>query len=122
MTSNTENKDLKINRDVFHYKMSDNFIAFEYDNESCWIERYYMDEDNVKLFYVLLKDAIVKMKKKGIKKFLQTVDLNTWDGDLKTNKAWKLLSISTYGTVDIMCNIDDAALCIAKGFKYDKTI
>ena len=106
------------NRNVYQYpsSFSDSMISFEYENDACWIDKYYIDEDNIKMFFVLLKDSIEKMKKSGYKKFLQLVSNDDWEIFLSKDDIWKIEKEHSDRTKTIMCDINDAPRGIARGF------
>lgn len=109
---------MNITKNIFQYpcKFSDNFISLEYDGDTCWIDRYYVDDDNIKMFFVLLNESIENMKNKGITKFTQTVPNEDWDSFLSVNKKWNIISKNNDNTIEIYCDINDAAESIAQGF------
>ncbi len=106
---------------TFSDKITDNYIVIEKDKNICWIDKYYVDGDNGKLFVVLIKESLNTMKKEGCDTFVQHVDENYWNSFLKSNKKWKILNNSDNhdfenGIVHICCNINDAAECVISGF------
>ena len=104
-------------RFIFNDKITENYIVIVKENNECWMEKYYLDSENVKLFVATIKEAFDKIKKEGCDKFIQYVDKCEWDGFLKTNKKWSILNDEN-GIMLICCNIDDAVECIVRGFGF----
>ena len=100
---------------TFSDKLTDNYVVMEINKNICWIDKYYVDSENGKLFVVLIKEALNNMKNQKCDTFVQYVDENEWNIFLKNNKKWKFLN-NENGIVYISCNIDDAAECIIYGF------
>lgn len=107
-----------LNKDIYEYAMSDNMVEIDYDDTVCMINRYYIDEDDIKMFFVLLKESLMKMKKKGIQKFVQIVSSEEWDAMLSLNKSWNIENYMN-NDVYISCDIDNAPECIAIGLGLD---
>jgi len=105
---------------VFCDKISDNFITFRKNNEDVWIDRYYVDQENGKLFVMLLKDSFQKMKDKGCKIYKQYVSADEWESFLKNISGWEvLLHHDNDNVILIACTIDDAPTCIVNGLLID---
>jgi hypothetical protein len=100
---------------TFSDKITDNYVVIKMDRNICWMDKYYVDSDNGKLFIVILKEAFDKMKKQKCDTFIQHVDENDWDCFLKSDNRWKVLN-NENGIVHISCNINDALECIISGF------
>ena len=101
---------------VFCDKISDNFIVFRKDEKDVWIDKYYVDPDNGKLFVMLLKDSFGKMKCEGCNTYKQFVNVDEWESFLKNISGWKILSQDNENnTILLSCTIDDAPICITNG-------
>lgn len=74
---------------------TDNYIELEWSKNVCWINNMYVDPDNVKLFFLLIKTSLAKMEKKGCEKYQQLVSVDDWNLFLKENKEWRILSENT---------------------------
>lgn len=101
----------------FSDDITDNYIEINGDENEAWINRYYVDPDNVKLFVVSLMEAFQQIKEKtGAKIYKQYVQISDWDNYLKKTEYWKIENINDIdNTMIIYCNIDDAAFCIVEG-------
>jgi hypothetical protein len=98
---------------VFCDKISDNYIVFRKDGKDVWIDKYYVDPDNGKLFVILLKDSFEKMKRKGCETYKQIVDADEWESFLKNIFGWEIISQDNENkTILLSCTIDDAPICI----------
>ena len=102
-------------RFTYNNKSTENYISMRISEQTCWIDHYYVDPENGKLFVVLLKEAIKDMKEKKCNTFSQYVSENDWDNFLKSNNIWKKIN-DFDGIVHITCPIDDAVKCVIAGF------
>jgi hypothetical protein len=112
MSANTGNNTIRFTDDA-----TDSFIEMEWYDYKTWVNGHYVDPDNCKLFMLLLKTALLKMKKKGCSKYQQLVLEDDWDAFIKENPEWKIiLKYSEMGSLLIECDIDDAPELIIDGF------
>ena len=109
------------NKNIYEFsdKISENYIQYEKDGKNVWINNYYVDENNGKLFTMMLKESFSQMKKKGCEYHFQIVDQNEWISSLSKIKGWKFNSKYDDQNVVIYCHIDDAPFCIMKGILGD---
>lgn len=99
----------------FFDKITDNYIEFRIDGNCAWIERYYVDNDNGKMFIMLLKESFLEMKKKGCSCHMQYVSAEEWDKSIKNVEGWEIVSVDSSNIMLIKCDIDIAPICIADG-------
>lgn len=99
---------------TFSDKITENFIEFKIDGDCAWIEKYYIDPDNGKLFMMLLKESFIKMKENGCKFHMQYVSIDEWENGIKNIEGWSIDSVSD-DSILIKCDIDMAPICIANG-------
>jgi hypothetical protein len=99
-----------------------NFIVSE-NNKECQIIDYYVDEDNSKIFIILLRDSFEQMKHSGCEKFIQTITVSDFDNLYKNDNDNEFVIVSRDELyVTISCNIDYAPTHIAKGFLFHDNI
>lgn len=113
----TENKKGRI----FECPLSDNYLEFITDSENKEVIMEYVkiDNDNFKLFILLLKKAFIIFENEHFNTFVQTVSTKEWKSFLSSNKKWKLRYCSELNnTCTIECNIKDALVNIALGFGF----
>ncbi len=101
---------------VFNEEISKNTLEIEFDDNKCWINNYHVDQNYGKLFAIMLKTAIDKMKSNGCTKFLQLVSNDDWDNFLSKNDEWELIHRHDEETSLIECSIDRAGDCIMQAF------
>jgi hypothetical protein len=99
----------------FKYNMSDNYLVFEHNIDTCWLIEHYIDVEHIKIFILLLKEAIQELKKLNIKKFIQYVSGEDWTNFLENNNLWTMES-EIEDIKKISCNIDDTVISMSKGF------
>lgn len=98
---------------------SENLFEYEIDNTIAIMISSFMDEDEIKLFFVLLRESVDQLKNKGCTVFRQYVTPDDWDNYLQNNSKWRIVECSEfYNNVLIECNIDDALSCIGDGLGY----
>lgn len=102
---------------TFSDKITDNFIEFRQEGSKLWIDKYFIDQENGKLFAMLLKESFSKMKKKGCKEYFQYVTTEEWDNYLKNIQEWKIVSVDDANKLILLkCDIKRAPICIMQGF------
>lgn len=97
---------------------TNNKLEFTVDNNNViWINNYYVDPENVKLFVVMLKNAfntIISNHKCDM--YMQYVSCDDWN-HIKGNDNWKICkSDDALGIKLISCNASVAPQCILDGF------
>lgn len=118
----TNNKMSEPVKETFQYKMNNNYITFEYimNDAKCWMHSYYIDFERIPEFFILLKEAIEKLKQKNIEIYEQDVSVDEWNEYLKSNELWTFERPNLNNTYTISCKIDYTPICIAKGFGLDE--
>jgi hypothetical protein len=105
------------NNFTFSDKITENFIEFRKDGSNLWIEKYFVDPENGKLFAMLLKESFTKMKKKGCKTYMQYVSVEDWENFIKNIPEWKIVSLDNVKKLMLLsCDINCAPVCIMRGF------
>ena len=106
-----------MNANTFRFtdEATDSFIEMERSCEFAWINNYYVDPDNCKLFMLLLKTAFSNMKQKECKKYQQLAMKQDWNNFMKENPEWTIVR-SDYETILVECDIDLAPELIVDGF------
>jgi len=103
----------------FACEMSNNKIEYQYSkNGSVYMEYTKFDNNYPKLFFILLRKSIDEFKKRGFKKFLQSVTKEDWDNYLINDKMWTLVNtIEQYNTsiCIIECDLTNAIECVGRG-------
>jgi len=104
----------------FKYKFSENKIIFKLfeDTNEVWMEDVNIDYDNIKIFFLLLKNAFDKFTEMGYKIFVQTVLKEDWEYIKKYNWTIKE-NIADSPTIIILCNIEDAIYNITSGLGFE---
>lgn len=122
MENNINNTDDTTDSNIFRFsdKATDNFIEIERNGNVMWINVHYVDENNCKLFLLLLKTSINKLIKLGCTKFRQLVLKSDWKDFLSENKEWTIveenINVGEYDTLLIECNSSIAHELITDGF------
>lgn len=107
------------NKIFFECPMNDHYIEFKKNNNNiCWIEKIYIDSDNPKTFFALLRSAITILKKNYILKYQQI--LTYYDYDIlkkKTNLDFitVLNDDLVMQTKLVECDIEDALIILETG-------
>jgi hypothetical protein len=106
---------------TYSLKRSDNKfeVSLHPEKSEAWFEYMNIDESNIPLFFLLLKNTVNDLISKNYKFAVQTVSTDDWDKFLKENKKWEIVSTNNVSTI-IKCNLSDAIECITKGFGIDK--
>ena len=101
----------------FEDQISSNFLEFKREGDIIWLERYFVDQDNPKLFVALLQTAISGFIDLKCTKLRQWVNSDDWINFLCNVKYWKIkkLDIPT-NTKLLECKIKNAAICIVDSF------
>lgn len=102
----------------FSNKNTNNSVEFEKDGDIVWITHYNVDEDNGKLFVLLLRESFDKMKKLGCKYHNQCIGVEEWDTHISAIKHWTVIE-KLEDKIIIQTPIDYAATCIITGFVGD---
>lgn len=106
---------------TFKYKFSKNYIVFKLhkDIEEVWMENVYIDYDNPKIFFLLLRNAIEKFTEEKYKFFVQTIlkeDLENLEKD-----KWEVFGNDELSpTVIIKCPISEALYNIAHSLGFSE--
>lgn len=104
------------NIEIFEDNITSNYFSVEYDDTKCLAKKCIVDGENCKLFVVLIKDAISKIKQRGCVVMEQYVIDDEWHAFLNYDKRWTLIELDKDTHVaHISCNIDDALGCIMTG-------
>ena len=102
----------------FFDEETENEVTIETNDEFCWINHYNLDSKNVKRFVILLKHATSKAKNSKCTKFKQLVNGYEWETFLKEDKRWNVMNQVDNNVFEISCSIDDAPICIMRGFGF----
>jgi hypothetical protein len=106
---------------LFKDPCTKNFIHFivSGNNKECQIIDYYVDENNSKIFIILMKNSFEQMKKSGCEKLIQTITVSDYDMLYKNDTDVEFVVISRDDSyITISCDIDYAPTHIAKGFLF----
>ena len=95
-------------------------IEFRVNKEKdAYMEQVKYEPEHVKSFFIVLKNAISDLEKKGYKKIVQTVSLQEWIQFLSENKNWTVRNLNNmYEYVNIEVPIENALESIVKGFGF----
>ncbi len=105
----------------FKYKFSKNYIKFKLIEETneVWMEDVYIDFENPKIFFLLLRGAIDKFIEQNYKYFVQTILKEDWESIKNFN--WQIKDNNEVSpTFIITCDINDAMINIAKGLGFEE--
>jgi len=98
---------------------SDNYISYIIDNNICTMDNVIMDNDNIKLFFVLLRNSIDDLKSKKCTIFRQNIVMSDWI-ELNELQCWKLISENKFmNSCLIECDINNALTNIAKSLNIN---
>jgi hypothetical protein len=109
-------------------KGDETFILYELNDDICHMLKYNLDEENIPMFFVLLKDAATKFINKKVKLFEQYVLESEWYDYLSNDPLWTLVNIvdnddnaEDNNIAVIRCNIEDMPVCIARGLGINES-
>lgn len=115
----TDNQD---NIKFFDYKCKVSKNTIEYKcykmEKEAHMEYCFIDPNIYKSFFVVLRESIDSLKKKGYNKIVQSVSEDDWNNYLKNNNKWTIKNVVKYANnvmYVIECDIDNALECISKG-------
>ena len=91
-------------------------IQLDHDDYYFWIDEYTINNEHIKEFFELINEIILNMKQLNIKKYMKKITQHDWDKLLKHNTKWSILSISDDNIYTIICDINDALICISEPF------
>jgi len=96
------------------YKFNDTYINFKLyeEKKEIWIEDYYIDFNNIKIFFMLLRNSIDKFINDKYVTFVQTILSNDWN--MICHLKWKIRSNNVYTNI-IECDINNAIENIVNG-------
>ena len=101
----------------FTCENSDNIINYELINNICVMIDIYIDYNNIKLFFALLKFSINSLKDNNITQLQQYI--NKSDYDLLDKNKWQIVKDDN-NILLIQCEINDAVENIAYGLGFSK--
>jgi len=122
----SENANIEIPEHLdFKCPVSKNVIEFRCfkKNRDAYMEYVNIDYDVPKAFFVILRQAIDKLKNLGYDRIVQTVLEEDWNNSLKHDK-WVIKHVDKgiQNLYVIQCNIDDALENISYGLGFETKI
>lgn len=101
----------------FKDNITKNYLKFHTENTIVWLDEYYVDENDPKLFVALLQTSIQFYIDAGFKKFSQWVSDDDWNGFLHKISYWKIILINPHLKCKLIeCDLSDAAVCLVESF------
>lgn len=102
---------------IFQCPLSKNRIEFNLIDDIVMCEQNVIDEENYKMYFLLLRLAIDELIKKNYKKFNQTVTISDFNENLSNNEKWTIIDTDMIlETYIIQCDLINALECVAHGF------
>ena len=113
---------MDIDLEYYENSISDNFISYYIDNDTCKINQMYFDKDDFKMFVKLLVDFCSKMESENIKLITQLISLTEYENFLeKTPDFFNYFEINKKEyAVEIGCHPNIFAVEIMKLFGINK--
>ena len=103
----------------FKYNFSNNYIKFKLIKEQneIWIDDYNMDFEHIKIFFLLLRNAIDKFIIDGYTTFVQTILKEEWE--LIKDLNWRVrTNESAHAYIIIECDLDKVLDNMGRGLGY----
>ena len=103
----------------FKYNFSNNYIKFKLIKEQneIWMDEYNMDFEHIKIFFLLLRNAIEKFIIDGYTTFVQTILKEEWD--LIKHLNWRVRTNENFHAyIIIECDLDKVLDNIGRGLGY----
>ena len=103
----------------FKYKFSTNYIKFKLIKEKneIYMDDYNMDYEHIKIFFLLLRNAVDKFIIDGYTTFVQTILKDDWE--LIKHLNWRVRNNETHQVyIIIECDLDKVLENIGKGLGY----
>ena len=103
----------------FKYNFSNNSIKFKLIKEQneIWMDDYNMDFEHIKIFFLLLRNAIEKFIIDGYTTFVQTILKEEWE--IIKHLNWRVRTNESYHAyIIIECDLDKVLDNIGKGLGY----
>ena len=104
---------------TFQCKLSNSIIEYLIDDikKTAHINFQYINYNQIKPFFLLLRNSIAKIKEEGVEKIRQYIVENDWDTILKEKTSWQIIEhnkTSKYYTIE--CDINSSLENISIGF------
>lgn len=106
---------------TFQDNLSKNLIVCKPDPPTLWIENYFIDEDNPKLFVALLQTTLRSYLDQGLTIFKQWVSDIDWNTFLHKIPFWRIVYLDPINQVRLIeCDLIDAPKALIEAFLDSK--